>query len=146
MDSSILRKYEKKDTKALLRIAERYFNHWIRLRDSENGRGRCISSGQPLVVPSLNAHAGHFYNAGSYPHMKFVEDNCHLQGRSDNYFKSANLLEYRKNLIAKIGIERVEALDQMSEMRHKVHRWDRTALICIIEEYREKVKQLKKAA
>ena len=111
MESSVIQKYKNKTVSHLLNIATKHFNLFIRLRDTdENGFGRCISSGQPLRVPSSNAHAGHFYSGGKYPELKFNEDNVHLQGKSDNYFNGGNQLEYRKNLVKKIGIERVEQL------------------------------------
>ena len=117
MESKIIQKYKAKSISDLLGIATTHFNKFIRLRDSEDGYGCCISSGIPLKVPSKNAQAGHFYSAGKYPRLKFNENNVHLQGKSDNYFNSGNLLEYRKNLIKKIGEKAVKELDFISEDR-----------------------------
>ena len=94
------------------------------------------------VYGSENCQAGHYYSAGSYPQIEFNEDNVHLQGKSDNYFKSGNQLEYRKNLIKKIGSERVETLDRLSSQRGFKH--DRFTLIDIIVTYQKKVKELEK--
>ncbi len=143
MKVRIISKYENKSVPQLKTIATQYFNKFIRLRDSEDGYGRCISSGQTLIVPSENAQAGHFYSSGAYPQLKFNEDNVHLQGKSDNYFKSGNLLEYRKNLIKKIGIERVEELDRIAEeSKRQKFKWNRFYLIEIIETYKAKLKSL----
>ena len=136
MDAKTIQKYKNKSIAVLLKRATFYFNKFIRDRDSEDGYGRCISSGKPLKVPSVNAQAGHFYSGGKYPALKFNEDNVHLQGKSDNYFNGGNLLEYRKNLINKIGIEKVEVLDRIAEQsKRHIFKWDRFFLIEIIEKY-----------
>ena len=143
MHAKLIQKYKDKTVGHLKNTATTYFNRYIRLRDSPGGYGNCISSGQILKVPSDNAQAGHFYSAGHYPELRFNEDNVHLQGKSDNYFKSGNLLEYRKNLIKKIGIERVEALDQIAaQSKRTSFKWDRFTLIEIIEKYKFKIKNL----
>lgn len=139
MDSKTIQKYKNKSVAALLKSATNHFNLFIRKRDSDDtGFGRCISSGQSLIVPSSNSHAGHFYSGGKYPSMKFLEDNVNLQGKSDNYFNGGNQLEYRKNLIKKIGIERVEKLDQLADIsKRSSFKWDRFFLIEIIEKYQK---------
>ena len=142
MGPEIYNKYKGKSVASLLKTATTHFNKFIRERDTDdNGFGRCISSGQPLRIPSKNSHAGHFYSGGKYPELRFNEDNVHLQGKSDNFFNGANLLEYRKNLIKKIGIERVEKLDLISDMsKRNSYKWDRFYLIEIIEKYKSKNK------
>lgn len=138
MKASVIKKYQGKTVSALLKLATKHFNLFIRQRDTdENGYGFCISSGQPLRIPSKNSHAGHFYSGGKYPELRFNEDNVHLQGKSDNFFNGANLLEYRKNLIKKIGIERVEKLDLIADISKRTsYKWDRFYLIEIIEKYK----------
>ena len=139
MDAAVIKKYKDKSTSQLLKLATTHFNRFIRERDTDdNGFGRCISSGQPLRIPSQNAHAGHFYSGGKFPELKFNEDNVHLQGKSDNYFNGGNQLQYRKNLIRKIGKERVEELDRIADMsKRNRFKWDRFALIEIIEKYKK---------
>ena len=138
MDSKIIQKYSKKSIPQLVSTATKYFNKFIRNRDSEDGRGQCISSRQHLTIPSSNAQAGHFYSGGKYPSLKFNEDNVHLQGKSDNYFNGGNLLEYRKNLIVKIGLARVEKLDYIAgQSKKQSFKWDRFYLIEIIEKYKK---------
>ena len=137
MDSNLIKKYKNKTIKQLLAIATTRFNRFIRERDSVDGWGKCISSKQNLRVPSMNAQAGHYYPAGKYPRLRFNEDNVHLQGKSDNYFASGNLINYRKNLIEKIGIERVEKLDLIAEMDKRTpFKWDRYFLVETIEKYK----------
>lgn len=146
MEAKTIQKYRSKTVSELLNIAKKHFNFFIRLRDTnEKLVGRCISSGMILKVPSPNSHAGHFYSAGNYPLLRFNEDNCHLQSKSDNYFKSGNQLEYRKNLIKKIGEQRVKKLDAIADEGKRInYKWDRLALIEIIETYKEKCNELKK--
>jgi hypothetical protein len=43
--------------------------------------------------------------------LRFVEDNCNLQCSVCNNHRSGNLSPYRVNLIAKIGLTRVEWLE-----------------------------------
>lgn len=146
MNANEIRKYQKWTIPKLLKRAEFYFNLYVRLRDTDDdGYGKCISSGKSLKTPSKNAHAGHFYASGSVPTLKFNEMNVHLQGLSDNYFKSSNALEYRKNLIKKIGIEEVERLDLLADSYKRTgHKWDKFFLIETILKYREKCKELAK--
>lgn len=143
LSSKIIQRYKGKSIANLLKIATTHFNLFIRLRDTDdNGFGRCISSGQPLRVPSKNAHAGHFYSGGKYPELKFNEHNVNLQGKSDNYFNGGNENEYRRNLIRKIGIESVAELDRISSMsKRNRYKWDRFYLIEIIETYKLKNRQ-----
>jgi len=138
MEAKTINKYSKKSILQLNAIAVKHFNKFIRLRDSENGFGMCISSGQRLKVPSFNAQAGHFYSSGKFPELRFNEDNVHLQGKSDNYFNGGNLLQYRKNLIKKIGVERVEKLDYIVDIgKRKPYKLDRFFLIEVIEKYKK---------
>lgn len=129
----------------LKQTAQKWFNKYIRLRDcDEYGNARCISSGQPLKYGTHNYQAGHFY-AATVENLRFNEDNVHVQGKSDNYFKSGNQLHYRENLLKKIGKERVEKLEMLAayHKRHG-HRWDRFSLQVIIDTYKEKCKELAK--
>ena len=143
MDVKTIQKYKSKSVANLLITATRHFNKFIRLRDTDvNGFGRCISSGVPLRVPSKNAHAGHFYSGGKYSELRFNEDNVHLQGKSENYFNSGNENEYRRNLLKKIGVERVEKLDLISaQSKRNSYKWDRFFLIEVIEKYKKLNKQ-----
>jgi len=84
--------------------AQHAFNAYIRKRDS----GNCISCGRDH---SGQYHAGHYRSVGACPELRFDEDNCHKQCAPCNNHKSGNAIDYRINLLKKIGIERVEALE-----------------------------------
>ena len=100
----------------LKKKAQLYFNKYIRLRDcDENGYGNCISCGKLIVFGTENFHACHFYNTKNYDAMRYNEENCWGGCKKCNYFMSGNLLEYRKRLVKKIGIERVNELDRLSD-------------------------------
>jgi len=144
MESKILQKYSKYTVSQLLKQATLHFNLYIRLRDTdENGYGKCISSGRTIKIPDRNSHAGHYIAHGSCSALRYNEDNVHLQSLSDNYFKSGNQLEYRKNLKRKIGAEKLEELENALSIK-KPFRWDRFTLIDLVETYKAKSKALKK--
>lgn len=70
----------------------------------------CISCLRPYdLIKKKNA--GHFLSRGSHPELRFAHDNIWLQCEPCNTSKSGNHGPYRKNLIEKIGIERVQWLE-----------------------------------
>jgi hypothetical protein len=87
-----------------LQEAQIEFNRYIRLRDSELP---CISCGR---FHKGQYHAGHLRSIGSSPHLRFNESNVHKQCSACNNHLSGNALNYRTNLISKIGLEAVEDL------------------------------------
>ena len=121
------------------------FNEYIRLRDvDEHGNGNCISCGNPLKFGSPNTQAGHFYPA-PIETLRYSELNVHLQCKSCNYFKSGNLIEYRKGLVKKIGEDGIKELDMLAGVYARGgYRHDRFTLEQKIKEYKEKVKAIKK--
>jgi len=64
----------------------------------------------------------------------------HKQCVSCNRFKHGNLIEYRINLVKKIGIKKVEWLE---EHRKDVKRWTREELEEILERLRAKARRVK---
>ncbi|XWJ90311.1 recombination protein NinG [Phytobacter ursingii] len=85
-------------------------------------------------------HAGHFRTTGASPELRFDEDNCHKQCSACNNHLSGNLTAYRPALIAKIGQARFDAL--MGP--HALPKWNRDDYIRIRDEYRAKLRDLKK--
>lgn len=112
------------------------FNSYIRERDAELP---CISCGKHHTG---QYHAGHFKTTKARPDLRFNEDNVHKQCSVCNNYLSGNIDQYRPALIAKIGIERVEAL----EVVPKPHRPSVEELKEIREFYSYRLKQLKRAA
>ena len=131
--SNLLMIYDKKSVKELKKIAQRHVNEYIRLRDAGEP---CISCGNYRTL-----QAGHFIAAGSCDGLRFDLDNVNGQCKKCNYFLSGNQLEYRKNLLKKIGLKRVENLEFKRDWFKKSgNKWDRFSLLEIIE----KVEFLKK--
>ena len=100
----------------LLREAQVAFNKYIRARDQLAGH-RCISSGRELDWSGNAVDAGHYRSTGSAPHLRFNEMNCHAQSKQDNRFLAGNAVDYRIGLIARIGLQAVEALEADQEPR-----------------------------
>lgn len=123
----------------LIADAQTAFNAYIRMRDQLAGHP-CISSGLPLDWSGNNVDAGHYRSRGSAPHLRFNEDNVHAQSKQENRYKSGNAVDYRIGLIARIGLERVEALEADQEPR----RYTMGELIAIKTLYRAKLRALTK--
>lgn len=133
------RKEALKTIPQLIKEAQREFNAFIRERDRLAGFP-CISSGRWLDWGGNNVDAGHYRSVGSASHLRFDERNVHAQSKHDNQWKAGNVVDYRINLIQRIGLEAVEAL----EADNTPKKWTREELIAIKEKYRNKTKELRK--
>jgi hypothetical protein len=87
------------------RELQQVFNKFIRERDKGKG---CISCGAKLQG---KYDAGHYYSVGSYPNLRFNEDNCHGQCVHCNQHLHGNLLEYQIGIMKRIGKHRLEDLE-----------------------------------
>lgn len=99
------RKAEVKPLSHWMNMTQRAFNDYIRARDEGCG---CISCGSSTAV---SYHAGHYRTTAAASQLRFSEDNVSLQCASCNVHQSGAITQYRINLIAKIGLERVLALE-----------------------------------
>lgn len=136
MDAKTIKRYSSFTLPRLEKLAGEKFRAYIRLRDKGN---RCISCGA-----SNPSDAGHFYSAGKFPEVAYDPDNCHLQCRQCNFYDSSNAQEYRKNLVKKIGMERLERLDLITDYHKRVtYKKDRFFLIEVITTYSQLIKDLK---
>jgi hypothetical protein len=122
----------------LIKVADKAFAAFIRERDRLAGHP-CISSGRPLDWSGNQVDAGHYRSRGAASHLRYDEDNCHAQSKHDNQYKAGNVVDYRINLIGRIGLAWVEAL----ESDNRVKKWDRDELREIAAKYRQKLKELK---
>ena len=107
------------------------FNKFIRARDKGLN---CISCGNP----AKKENAGHYRSAGGSPEYRFNEKNVHLQCEYCNTFLHGNLIEYRKGLIKKIGLEEVEKLESKTEAK----KYSILELIEMKVIYKDKIKKL----
>lgn len=107
-----LKQLSMNDRPKALRAAQAAFNAFIRERDK---RLNCICCGRTTndfdLVTGSRWDAGHYRSVGSAPELRFNEDNCHKQAVYCNRNLSGNVVMYRKGLIDRIGVERVEALE-----------------------------------
>lgn len=136
MEAKPIQKYQKKSVPELIKLATKYFNRFIRQRDSKDGVFTCISCGVMKSVDKM--HAGHYLSAGHHAVVRFDERNVHGQCHHCNTFLHGNLLNYRKGLERKLGLIQVADLELKSRM--KGYKWDRFALIDIILTYQKKSK------
>lgn len=105
----------------LKRSTQTTYNKFIRNRDEELP---CISCTKQLQ------HAGHFIPVGVSSLLRYHPDNTHGQCGTCNTHKHGNLIEYRINLVNKIGLEKVEWLEQH---RNDYHKYTREQLKSIVD-------------
>lgn len=119
--------------------AQVWVNRFIRLRDKGLP---CISCGRVMneggYVGAGGIHAGHYRSRGACPELRFHEDNIHAQCAQCNNENSGNQIMYRKGLIKKIGIEKVEWI----EGPHDPKKYTIDELKELIATYKAKVKAL----
>lgn len=120
-----------------IKEAQKAFNAYIRARDRAAGHP-CISSGRPLDWSGNAVDAGHYRSVGAAPHLRYDPRNCHAQSKHDNQFKAGNVVQYRINLIQRIGLEAVEALEADNTPRH----YTIEDLKAIRDKYRRMAKEL----
>lgn len=122
---------------ALKKEAQAAFNRWIRQRDAAQP---CISCGAPPPdLSGLHAgrDAGHYRSTGSADHLRFNEDNCHAQCVKCNQWGAGMAVDYRIGLVARIGLERVEAL----ESDNRSLKWSHDGLRYLRAHYRALLRQ-----
>lgn len=125
----------------LLKIAQVWFNRFIRLRDEGKP---CICCGRSLEAGAVGGgyDAGHYRSIGSAPHLRFMETNVHGQSKQCNRYGAGRAVDYRLGLIERVGLEEVERLEADNEPR----KYSEPELLEIIETYKRKCKELKVAA
>lgn len=131
------RKQALKTIPQLIAEADHAFAAYIRERDRQAGHP-CISSGRPLDWSGNQTDAGHYRSRGAASHLRYNEHNCHAQSKHDNRYLAGNAVDYRIQLIGRIGLAAVEAL----EADNRVHKWTREELITVREYYKTKLKAL----
>lgn len=126
------RREQLKTRRDWLKTAQAAFNAWIRARDINLP---CISCGR---YHQGQWHAGHYRTTAAAPQVRFHPDNVHKQCQPCNTHKSGNVVEYRINLVKRIGIERVEFL----ECANEITRYTIEELKAITIDYRKRTKAL----
>lgn len=119
-----------------MKEAQQVFNTWVRLRDAALP---CVSCGR---FHEGQWHAGHYRTVGASPELRFEPLNVWRQCAPCNNHKSGDIVNYRIELVRRIGWERVEWL----EGPHQPQRYTIEGLKGLKANYRAKIKELKRAA
>lgn len=117
-----------------LKDAQKAVNEFIRLRDKDLP---CVSCGR---FHEGQWHAGHFRSVNAHPELRFEPLNIWRQCAPCNTHKSGDLLNYRQELVRRIGADAVEWL----EGPHLPKKYTVEQLKALAAEYRAKTKELKK--
>lgn len=115
-----------------LKLCQTLFNRYIRERDRNDP---CISCQR---YHEGQYHAGHYRTVGGNPELRFEELNCHKQCSVCNNHQSGRLVDYRINLIKKIGQENVEWLEGPHEPKH----YTIDDIKALMAEYKQKLKDI----
>lgn len=90
-----------------IKILQQLINRFVRNRDGNY----CISCDAPI---NGKVDAGHLFSVGNYPSVRFDLRNINSQCIRCNQFNGGSILEYRENLIKKIGQEQFDELDKLA--------------------------------
>lgn len=137
-----VRKDRLKTRRDWINEAQTAVNAFVRFRDKDKP---CICCGKTLRETDSESvggdfDAGHYRSIGSSPNNRFdAERNIHGQKKQCNRYGGGRAVDYRLGLIARIGLEAVEAL----EADNRTAKWSIDELKAIRDEYREKLKELK---
>ncbi|AIC20596.1 bacteriophage lambda NinG family protein [Pseudomonas chlororaphis] len=118
------------------RETQTVFNEWVRLRDAALP---CVSCGRHHEG---QYHAGHYRTVGANPELRFEPLNVHKQCAPCNNHKSGDIVNYRIELVKRIGAEMVEWL----EGPHSARKYTADELKALKAKYRELIKELKRTA
>lgn len=119
-----------------LREAQTAFNAWVRERDAQLP---CVSCGRHHQG---QWHAGHYRTVAGSPELRFEPLNVWKQCAPCNNHKSGDIVNYRLELVRRIGAEQVAWL----EGPHEPKRYTIEDLKAIAAEYRAKLRELRASA
>lgn len=117
-----------------MKEAQTAFNAWIRERDVGLP---CVSCGRHH---NGQWHAGHYRTVGGNPELRFEPLNVWRQCAPCNNHKSGDIVNYRLELVKRIGADKVDWLEGPHEpQRHTIEQ-----LQAIKAKYRAMTRELKK--
>ena len=117
-----------------MKDTQQAFNEWVRNRDAALP---CVSCGRHHEG---KYDAGHYRTVGSNPALRFEPLNCHRQCSPCNTQLSGNIVNYRIELVHRIGITNVEWL----EGPHEPQKYTIEELKALTAKYRALTRELKK--
>lgn len=106
-----VRKINAKPKAYWIKQAQQAVNAFVRARDSNLP---CVSCG---TTSAAQWDAGHYRTTAAAPQFRFDPRQIHKQCSVCNQHKSGNIVPYRVELIKRIGIETVEAIENNHERR-----------------------------
>lgn len=113
-----------------IKILQQLVNRFVRQRDGNY----CISCDAPI---NGKVDAGHLFSVGNYPSVRFDLRNINSQCIKCNQFNGGSILEYRENLIKKIGQKEFDELDKLA---HQNKIFDIVELKEMIKKYKKLTK------
>jgi hypothetical protein len=128
-----VRKINAQPKKYWIKQAQQAVNAFVRARDSNLP---CVSCG---TYSAAQWDAGHYRTTAAAPQFRFDPRQIHKQCSVCNQHKSGNIVPYRVELIKRIGIETVEAIENNHERRS----YSVEELKSIRDYYRLELKRLK---
>ena len=131
-----VRKEKLKSRAEHLKDTQVAFNAWVRERDALLP---CVSCGRHH---DGQYHAGHYRTVSANPEIRFEPLNVWKQCAPCNNHKSGDIVNYRIELVKRIGAEKVEWLEGPHEPKH----YTVEQLHQLKADYRAKTKELKRAA
>jgi hypothetical protein len=132
-----------KTVKTLKSNADTVFSRYIRLRDSKNDIGICITCGQSVGANGKrNGQAGHFMSR-RYNSTRYDEKNVHLQCAGCNMWGAGEQYKYSLAIDKRYG---KGTADKLFQKAHMVHKFTPDELKELIQCYKDKtIKLLDKA-
>ena len=134
-------KPKKPSTASLIKKLDRVFSEYVRLRDSKPfgyKYARCISCNQ--IKPVTQFDAGHFIGR-THMATRFDENNVWCECRACNRFSPDHMIYYQRNLVQKIGQDKVDLLIARGKQTKKYSPWE---LEILIRHYQEEINRMKK--
>ncbi|MEE4683623.1 recombination protein NinG [Pseudomonas alliivorans] len=129
-----VRKEKLKSRADHMRDTQTAFNAWIRERDIGLP---CVSCGRHH---NGQWHAGHYRSVGGHPALRFEPLNVWRQCAPCNTHKSGDLVNYRAELVARIGVDKVDWL----EGPHEPQKYTIEELKALTAKYRALTRELKR--
>lgn len=122
----------------VVRDLDAIFSQYIRLKyANEHGEVECYTCGSKMNWKE--AQNGHFYSRARYA-TRWDETNCRVQDYRCNVALSGNYIVYTRNMLAEIG---EEALDQIENRSKSIEKIPTSLLIEKISYYKTEVARIK---
>lgn len=122
------------------------FAEYIRLRDSPDGFGLCISCEKAVPYPNSTGawHCGHLFpRSVVYNSLYFHEKNVAGQCSACNTFLEGNTMAFREGLVRRHGEGVIEELEQ-ARAAGQGRKWYDHEYKELAAEYRRKSREIKK--